>query len=118
EGRRVVDFAAGSGLAAIAAAKAGAAGVLANDIDAFAVAAARLNAALNDVAIEATADDLVDRPLTGVEVVLCGDICYERPMAERALRWLRRLAGDGALVVLADPGRAFVPTTGLERLAS
>lgn len=115
-GRDVVDFAAGGGVAAIAAAKAGAARVRAVEVDAFAAAAIRLNAALNDVTLEVVEEDVLGRSLA-TEVVLAGDVCYERPMAERVLPWLRRLARDGALVLLADPGRAYAPTDGITALA-
>jgi predicted nicotinamide N-methyase len=115
-GRRVLDFAAGSGLTAIAAAKTGAAGVAAADIDGFALAAINLNAAANGVALEIIGDDLTDRPNVW-DVVLAGDVCYERPMAERATAWLRSLAGAGALELLADPGRSYLPTGGLTEIA-
>jgi predicted nicotinamide N-methyase len=115
-GRRVLDFAAGSGLAAIAAAQAGATCVSAADIDSFALAAIGLNAAANSVTLEIIGDDLTDRP-NAWDVVLAGDVCYERPMAERSTLWLRRLAGAGALVLLADPGRSYLPTAGLTEIA-
>ncbi len=115
-GRTVVDFAAGCGVAAIAAARAGARRVRAAEIDPFAAAAIAMNAGLNAVAVEALDDDIVGRPLAA-DVVLAGDVCYERPMAERVFAWLRRLAGDGALVLLADPGRAYLPEGGLAPLA-
>ncbi|WP_431856330.1 class I SAM-dependent methyltransferase [Azospirillum sp.] len=115
-GKRVLDFAAGTGLVGIACALAGAAHVRAAEIDAFALAAMELNAALNGVALEAVSDDLVGRDLPDIDVVLAGDVCYERPMAERVTAWLRRIAATGTLVVLGDPGRAYVPTSGLERL--
>jgi predicted nicotinamide N-methyase len=111
-GRRVLDFAAGSALAGIAAAKAGAAGVVASDLDPLALAAIRLNAALNGVAVAAAAADLTDT-VPAAEVVLAGDVCYERPMAERVWPWLRRCAAAGLLVLLADPGRAYLPRQGL-----
>ena len=116
-GRAVLDFGAGSGLGGIAAAKAGAARVLLNDIDPFAGAALRLNAAANGVAVDVTTADLVGTR-EGFDIVLAGDVCYERPMAERVTRWLAGLAGDGVLVILADPGRSYLPTEGLEALAT
>lgn len=115
-GRAVLDFAAGSGLVAIAAAKAGASRAVACDIDDFAGAAMALNARENGVAIEIRLDDLVGDPLAGIDVVLAGDVCYERPMADRVLPWLRRLARDRT-VIIGDPGRAYVPKSGIERLA-
>ena len=116
KGKAVLDFAAGSGLSAIGAAKAGAAKVQAAEIDDFAIAAIRLNAGINDVAIELVREDLV-----GVEprwdVVLAGDVCYERPMAERVIAWFRALAGRGVAVLMGDPGRAYLPQSGLLELA-
>jgi predicted nicotinamide N-methyase len=116
-GRDVVDFGAGSGLVAIAARKAGAARALAADIDPFAAAAIAANAALNDVAIMVTTADLLDRVVPAGMVVTAGDVCYEQPTAERATRWLRRCAERGSLVLLADPGRAYVPCAGLAERA-
>ncbi|UEM04340.1 50S ribosomal protein L11 methyltransferase [Skermanella rosea] len=116
-GRRVLDFASGSGMAAIAAAKAGAARVAAVEIDDFAVAAIGLNAGANGVTLDVLRDDIVGRPLPGIDVILAGDVCYERPMAERVIAWLRGLARGGTLVILGDPGRAYLPKSGLEALA-
>jgi len=112
-GRSVLDFGAGSGLVAIAAAKAGAASVLAAEIDHFAVAAIAANAALNDVTIAVTTADLLDTVDPRWEVVTAGDVCYERPMADRVTGWLRMLAARGMLVLLGDPGRAYLPSDGL-----
>ncbi|MBW7850519.1 MAG: methyltransferase [Rhodospirillales bacterium] len=117
-GKRVLDFAAGGGVAAIAAAKAGAAVVEAADIDPFAAAAIRLNADLNDARVAVLCADLVDGPRADWDVVVAGDVCYERPMAERVFAWLRRLAAGGALVLMGDPGRNYLPNGGLVRLAS
>ena len=116
-GRELLDFGAGSGLVAIAAAKAGAARVIAAEIDHFAAAAIAMNAALNDVAIEVVTADLSDGDSRFWKLVTAGDICYEQPMAERAMRWLRRLAGRGSTVLLGDPGRAHLPGAGLCELA-
>jgi predicted nicotinamide N-methyase len=116
KGKRVLDFAAGSGLSAIGAAKAGAALVQAAEIDDYAIAAIALNARINDVAIELLREDLV-----GVDprwdVVLAGDVCYERPMAERVIAWFRALAGRGVAILMGDPGRAYLPQSGLVELA-
>ncbi|QJE72104.1 methyltransferase [Aerophototrophica crusticola] len=117
-GKRVLDFATGSGLVAIAAAKAGAAHVVAVEIDPFATAATELNAGANGVAVETRLADLVGQPLPDVEVLLAGDICYERPFAERALAWFRDLTRAGTLVLMGDPGRTYLPRTGLEPLAT
>jgi predicted nicotinamide N-methyase len=107
-GKRVLDFACGSGVVAIAAAKAGAARIEACDIDAFAIAAVHLNAAANEVRIDARRADLVDTD-GGWDVVLAGDICYERDMAARTVAWLERLHARGAAVLVGDPGRAYLP---------
>lgn len=116
-GRAVLDFAAGCGLAAIAAARAGAARVVAAELDPLAATVARLNAAANGVAIETMTGDLTARPAAGWEVILAGDICYDARMTARVIPWLRAAAGMGALVLLADPGRAYLPREGLDRLA-
>ncbi len=120
-GKRVLDFAAGSGLQGIAAKLAGARSVEAVEIDAFAVAACRLNAAANAVEVTVREADIVgsanpDEPEAHWDVVLAGDVCYERPAAERITAWLRGLAGDNCLVLMGDPGRTYLPRQGLERL--
>ncbi|WP_338661364.1 50S ribosomal protein L11 methyltransferase [Pararoseomonas sp. SCSIO 73927] len=111
-GKRVLDFAAGGGLAAIAAARAGAAVVEAAEIDPLAHAATRLNAGLNGVAVLEAQGDVVGSPGRW-DTILAGDVCYEAPMTNHILPWLRRLAADGATVILADPGRAYLPGAGL-----
>ena len=115
-GRRVLDFGAGSGLLAIAAAKAGAARVRAAEIDPIACAAITLNAALNGVAFEILEEDVIGRDL-GLDLVLVGDMCYERALAERLVVWLRAEAGRGVTVLLGDPGRTYRPTQGLVEVA-
>lgn len=117
-GKNVLDFGAGSGLIGVAAAKAGAKTVLSADIDNFAVEAIKINATSNGVEVEATAEDLVDVENRGWEVILVGDMCYERPLAERIEAWLRRLAAEGVTVLIGDPGRTYLPKTGLEKLIS
>ena len=112
-GRFVLDFGAGSGLVGIAAAKAGAARVVAAEIDHFAAAAITANAALNEVAITVTTADVIDTAAPGWEVVAAGDVCYEQPMATRVAQWLAALAGRGSLVLLGDPGRAYLPANNL-----
>jgi len=116
-GRTVLDFAAGSGIAAIAAMRAGAKRASASEIDALAVRAILLNAALNDVAVEALLEDATQGDPARWQVILAGDVCYEAPMSARVLPWLRRAAGAGVLVLLADPGRAYVPRDGLVLVA-
>jgi len=112
-GRSVLDFGAGSGLIAIAAAKAGATSVLAAEIDNFAAAAIAANAALNDVEIAVQTADPLATVKSGWDVVTAGDVCYERPMADRVTGWLRMLTARGTLVLLGDPGRAYLPAEGL-----
>ena len=116
-GRRVLDFAAGCGIAAIAAAKSGAALVEAAEIDPLALAAVRLNAALNGVAVATPEGDIVGAPCRW-DVILAGDVCYEAPMTAHILPWLRGMAAAGAQVLLADPGRAYLPREGLEPLTT
>ena len=116
-GRTVLDFASGSGLVAIAAAMAGAGEVSACDIDAFALAAIGLNAEANGVGIEALQADLVGED-QGWDVVLAGDICYERDTAERVVAWLQTLSRRGTTVLIGDPGRSYLPKDALEALST
>jgi predicted nicotinamide N-methyase len=117
-GKAVVDFASGSGIVAIAAAKAGAARVLAADIDPFCEAAVALNAEANGVGVGFTTEDLLDAPPPAwAEVILAGDICYEKPLAERVMAWLRAARAAGATVLIGDPGRSYFPRSGLTKLA-
>jgi predicted nicotinamide N-methyase len=105
QGRRVLDFGAGGGIAGIAASMAGAAHVTASDLDPIARSAIALNAALNGVVVN-TCGDVLETALD-VEVVLAGDVCYERSKALGVLAWLRTHAARGAFVLLADPHRGF-----------
>ena len=114
-GKRVLDFAAGGGLAAIACAMAGAAWVEAAEIDPLAVAAIDLNAAVNGVAVTATGGDVVGAACRW-DLILCGDVCYEAPMTGHILPWLRGLAAQAGVWV-ADPGRAYLPREGLAAFA-
>jgi predicted nicotinamide N-methyase len=115
-GKRVLDFASGSGLVAIAAALAGAAHVEASEIDAFALTAIEINAEANGVAITTLAGDIIGRD-DGWEVVFAGDVSYERDMAEAVTDWLEGLAERGAEVLIGDPGRTYLARDRLERLA-
>jgi len=115
-GRRVLDFAAGCGIAAIAAARSGAALVEAAEIDPMAIAAIGMNAALNGVPVTALSRDVVGDPPRW-DVILAGDVCYEAPMTAHILPWLRAMAAAGVEVWLADPGRAYLPREGLEPLS-
>jgi predicted nicotinamide N-methyase len=118
-GRTLLDLATGSGLVAIAAALAGAARVIANDVDPVGVAALRENLEANDVTgeVEVRLGDLVGGGVPDEDVVVAGDICYERRMAERMLQWLRNCHDAGRTVLLGDPGRAFLPRQGLREVA-
>jgi len=124
-GRRVLDIAAGSGIAGLAALWASASHVVATEIDPFAVAAVSLNAAANglDAALETVQRDMLEEPVLAADgmalydLVLAGDVCYEKPMAERMIAWLRRHAAAGAVVLLGDPGRSYLPEDGLTKLS-
>ena len=109
-GKRVLDFASGSGIVAIAAMKAGAAkSALAADIDVFCGAAAALNAEANGSPIDFTSTNLLDAPAGDFDVILAGDICYEKPLAERVFAWLGEANARGATVLIGDPGRSYFP---------
>jgi len=114
-GQRVLDFAAGCGIAAIACARAGAARVEAVDTDALAAAAIKLNAAANAVEIDVACADIVGSACRW-DLILCGDVCYEAPMTRHILPWLAAMARE-ATVWLADPGRAYLPRNGLQPFA-
>ena len=116
-GKTVFDFATGSGLVAIAAMKAGAASVLANDIDVFCEAAVTLNAEANGVAVAFTEANLLDGPPPDAQVLLAGDICYEKPMAEAVMDWLRRGRAQGSTVLIGDPGRTYFRKDDMVKLA-
>jgi len=116
-GQRVVDFATGSGIVAIAARLAGAAQVLAADIDGFCAAAVALNAAANGVAVDFTGADLLDAPPPAADLILAADICYEQPLADRVMAWLGEARAAGARVLIGDPGRSYFPKSGLVQLA-
>ena len=116
-GKRVLDFAAGCGIGAIAAALAGAASVEAAEIDPLALAATRINAALNGVAVATPAGDVVGSPCRW-DLILAGDVCYEAPMTAHILPWLREMAGAGAEVWIADPCRAYLPVAGMALLST
>ena len=116
-GKRVTDFATGSGLVAIAAMKAGAARALGSDIDGFCAAAVALNAEANEVAVAFTDRDLLDAAPPACDLITAGDICYEQPLAGRVLHWLRAAHDAGTRVLIGDPGRTYFPKQGLIRLA-
>lgn len=128
QGKRVLDFASGSGLVAIAAARAGATVVEAVDIDPFSASAIAINAGLNQVSVTVRTDNLLGEQRDGVwvghnwtdddwDVILAGDICYERDLAARVIAWLDALSGRGAEVLIGDPGRSYLPKERLSQVA-
>jgi predicted nicotinamide N-methyase len=112
-GRRVLDLGAGSGLVAVAARLAGATSVLASDIDPYSHTAVQVNAELNGVTGIEVVGDVLDAGAPDVDVVLAGDVCYDREMTSRVLPFLGTAWLGGAAVYLGDPGRAYVPKEGL-----
>ena len=116
-GKRVIDLATGSGLVGIAAMKAGAASVLAADIDPFCAAAVAANARSNGVEIAFTEANLLDAPPPPVDLICAGDVFYEKPMAEAVLAWLKQAQANGSRVIVGDPGRTYFPKSGLTLLA-
>ena len=114
-GQRVIDLATGSGLVGIAASKAGAASVLATDIDGFAVHAAAMNAAMNGAMLEILQADLLLDPPPQAGLICVGDLFYEKSLAERCLSWLRQ---SQAPVLVGDPGRTYLPKDQLIKVAT
>lgn len=117
-GKRVIDLASGSGLVAIAAIKAGAAHVLAADIDGFALEAIALNAGLNGVALDISSEDLLESGFPDADVILVGDLFYEKTLAECCLAKLVEALRRGSQVLIGDPGRSYLPRGRLIELAS
>jgi predicted nicotinamide N-methyase len=117
-GRSVLDLGAGSGLVALAAARAGAARVCAADVDPWAECATLLNATANGLRVETTTEDLLARPADRWDVLLAGDMGYEPLLAARLVAWLAAAARDGALALLGDLGRGFLATDGLAPLGT
>ncbi|MBZ9863519.1 class I SAM-dependent methyltransferase [Mesorhizobium sp. CA12] len=115
-GKRVLDFASGSGLVAIAAMKAGAKQVIAADIDSFCETAIALNLEANGVEAQFRGTDCVGTD-DGWDVLLAGDVFYDKTFADRLLPWFTSLKARGAEILVGDPGRAYLPRTGLEALA-
>ena len=116
-GKRVFDFATGSGLVAIAAARSGAACVTANDIDPFCGAAVALNAQANGVSVQFDGTSRVGDPMDGFDVVAAGDVFYDRAMSEAVSGWFSQLSGQGKLVLVGDPGRHYLPRERLTEMA-
>lgn len=117
-GKRVLDLGSGSGLSAIAAAKAGAAHVIAADVDQFSVAAVRLNAAINSVAIETTASDLLSAQPPPLDVLLIADLFYERALAEAVMAFATAARAQGAEVLVGDPRRSYFPRANFLEIAT
>jgi predicted nicotinamide N-methyase len=118
QNQTVIDLGAGSGLTAIAAAKAGARAVLAADIDSYALSACALNAALNHVAFAVTGADVLDAPPVPASVVLVGDLFYERSLADRVLAYIDAAKASGAAVYIGDPQRSYFPRDRFTQLAT
>lgn len=116
-GKRVLDVAAGSGIAAIAAAMAGAEAVMGADIDSLARAAMALNAGLNGATIQVLETDVLAAAPPVADLILAADVFYERPLTAKILPWLQTARGRGAEVLIADPGRNYLPEAGLDPLA-
>jgi predicted nicotinamide N-methyase len=117
-GLRVLDLCTGSGLVALAAARAGAREVCGADVDPVAGAAVAANAAANGLCVTFCCADLTAGPVPDVDVVLAGDVCYDRQMTDRVVPWLRTAAARGVRVLLGDPGRHYLPQAGLVQVAA
>jgi len=116
-GKRVLDFACGSGLVGIAAMMAGAAACHAVDIDPFALVATQLNAELNGVVLSCEAADITDRDPPETGIVFCGDVFYDKSMADKVLGLIDRFLDRGTDVLVGDPGRSYLPKSRLTELA-
>jgi predicted nicotinamide N-methyase len=116
-GKRVLDFATGSGMVAVAAMKAGAAEALGADIEPFCETAVALNAEANRVAVSFTSEDLLAESAPAFDVILAGDISYEAATATTVRGWLEAAAANGARVLMGDPDRSYFSRSGLRRLA-
>lgn len=117
ENLRVLDLATGSGLVAIAAAQAGSTSIIAADIDEFATTAAQMNAELNQVSLDIKLEDLLPQQPPSADVILVGDLFYEKSLAANCLAWLRQAQEQGAEIFIGDPGRSYLPQDQLEKLA-
>jgi predicted nicotinamide N-methyase len=116
-GKRVIELASGSGMVGIAATKAGAKSVLAADIDWFSIAAIEVNAELNDVSLSITSEDLLAGAAPDADVILVGDLFYEKGVAERCIAWLEQAQTKGIDVLIGDPGRSYLPKNRLLKVA-
>jgi predicted nicotinamide N-methyase len=121
-GKSVVDLASGSGLVAIAAMLANASSIIAADIDPFAVAAIQLNLSRNsreggNPTLQVTAEDMLNEPPPPCDVILVGDLFYEKHLAERVFNWLTKARSDKTEILIGDPGRSYLPKAKLTKLA-
>ena len=116
-GKRVVELASGSGMVGIAAMMAGAKSVLSADIDLFSIAAIEVNAKQNSVSLSITSEDLLTQPVPEVDVILVGDLFYEKGVATRCLHWLKQAQAKGIDVLIGDPGRSYLPKDRLLKVA-
>jgi predicted nicotinamide N-methyase len=119
EGRRVIDIGGGSGVAAIAASRAGARPSIANDVDAAALEATTLNARVNGVCVEVLHRDLTEQQQSfgAGDVLMASDVFYEERPSRRLLLLLAEARARGARILVADGGRAFSPNPGASVLA-
>lgn len=117
-GKTILDLASGSGLVGIAALKAGARSVIAADIDTFSASAIAINAMLNDVEMTITTADLLASPPHRIDVILVGDLFYEKSLAERVFNWLLTAQNQGTEVYIGDPGRSYLPKDKLHAVAT
>lgn len=117
KGRTVLDLGSGSGLTAIAAMQAGAVSALASDIDALSLAAIALNAKANGVHVATTQENQLAKPPRDADIILVGDLFYERPLAEAVLAYIEAAAGGGALILIGDPQRSYFPKGRFEMAA-
>ena len=116
-GKRVVELASGSGMVGIAAMMAGAKSVLSADIDLFSIAAIEVNAKQNSVSLSITSEDLLTQPVPEVDLILVGDLFYEKGVAMRCLAWLEQAQAKGIDVLIGDPGRSYLPKDRLLKVA-
>jgi predicted nicotinamide N-methyase len=116
-GRSVLDLGSGSGLVAVAAARAGAGRVVASEIDPFGLTAIGLNAEVNGTPQVTAVGDVLGGEPPDVDVVLAGDVCYDRAMTERVLPFLDAARARGAEVLIGDPGRVYLPSDRLTAVA-
>lgn len=114
---RALDLGAGGGLVGIVAAKAGASSVLASEVDPNGWVALALNAEANDVRVDLWEGGMDEGPLPPVDVILAGDVFYDRAVATDMVAFLSRCVAAGITVLVGDPGRKDLPLSRLQKLA-